>query len=289
MNKNTKFYLPSFQGYGDFVVTLHIFKMFDNKKSNIRILSSNSCKTLSNELKVNNVVDFINIAGPNGYPSFIDIKRQGLILGLKSLFDIRKKLSLLKKNRLIVFHSYQLKEILIGYGQNSIFLKGSHNIYMQYENFFKDYFTINNLSSNRKDPSEKKVTIFPISQNPLKSFSNKLQHILSSQLENLGINYEFIYLHGEEIGRKNVNNVKVINKTFSDLVQVIQNANLIITCDSLPAHLGEYLDKNVFVLSKKENKYWLPPQAYKLSQYLTFDEIYENNTLPNKLNKFIRN
>ena len=78
MNKNTKYYLPSFQGYGDFIVTLHIFKMFDNKIK-YKILSSNSCKILSNELKVNGFVDFIDIEGPNGYPSFIDIKRQGLV------------------------------------------------------------------------------------------------------------------------------------------------------------------------------------------------------------------
>ena len=283
-----KYYLPSFQGYGDFVICLYILKLFDDDKNSIRVIASDNCRDLGNSLGMNSFIDYINISGPNGYPSFIDIRRQGIILGLKNLIDIRNKISELKKNK-IIFHSFKLKESLIGLGKNTKFLKGNDNIYLNYIKFFKkNNYKENYIKSDKRNKKETniKVKIFPVSQNNFKSIPYEIQIKLSNILDQLNIDHEFIYLTGEEIGFEKITRKKILNKTFDDLTNEIKISNFIISCDSLTAHLGEYFNKEVFVLFSRPNKYWLPLSAHELENWATFDNVLNKSKFISTISTF---
>jgi ADP-heptose:LPS heptosyltransferase len=57
------------------------------------------------------------------------------------------------------------------------------------------------------------------------------------------------------------------------LVEVISNSDLVISADSLPSHLSEFLHIPIFVSTPAPKPYWLPKSSYKTSGWATFSDI----------------
>jgi ADP-heptose:LPS heptosyltransferase len=64
-----------------------------------------------------------------------------------------------------------------------------------------------------------------------------------------------------------------VERSFEALVAAIAAADVIISSDSLPAHIAGYVGRPMFVVTPEFNRYWLPSQAFSADSTATFDDL----------------
>ena len=75
---------------------------------------------------------------------------------------------------------------------------------------------------------------------------------------------------------------------FDSLVKSIKEFDLIVSADSLPAHIAEYFGINVFVFSPVDNHYWLPKSAFLNGAYAKFDEVIKFKKWLSRIKRIIK-
>ena len=61
-------------------------------------------------------------------------------------------------------------------------------------------------------------------------------------------------------------------RNFSSLIDAVSGSDLVVTADSLPGHLAEYLDVPAYVVSPKDNLYWLPLSCFTNGGWSRFED-----------------
>ena len=116
------------------------------------------------------------------------------------------------------------------------------------------------------------VRVIPFSSARNKNFDILVLTKVVRCLEYFGINYEVIYLKGDQVyDLKHVHTV--IEKNFYALAAKLQDAAFNISCDSLPAHLSSFYNVETLVLLPEGNLYGLPLNSYLSKNYLTFEDF----------------
>ena len=102
------------------------------------------------------------------------------------------------------------------------------------------------------------------------------QHVIDQLycvLRKYNIHVQVLLLSGESVEDSSGLEVTQIPLGFSGLISKLKQADLIVSADSLTAHLGEYLSKPTFVVSPSPNPYWLPYSAYSDSGCAVFGDL----------------
>jgi ADP-heptose:LPS heptosyltransferase len=81
-----------------------------------------------------------------------------------------------------------------------------------------------------------------------------------------------VLLEGEDIPLPEKIRPVRLPRSFQNLVAVMRESDLVITADSLPAHLGEYLQIPQFTFIPTPKDYMLPQFAYEAKGWTTFDQ-----------------
>jgi hypothetical protein len=84
------------------------------------------------------------------------------------------------------------------------------------------------------------------------------------QLGRAGLRPLVIALDGEKLDLPAGAPVRRIERNFGAVSAAVCSSALVVSADSVPAHLAEYFDVPTYVLSPAPNEYWLP-----LSSFLT--------------------
>jgi ADP-heptose:LPS heptosyltransferase len=169
-----------------------------------------------------------------------------------------------------------LLSLFIGDFQSFIHTNG--NVYDSYAQKFS--VSTNDLLFESKS-AYKKILILPESRKPSKAFSisfiNKLVSVLSVSNDSIRVGYFKNIPDNRPTGAS-----LVTHTAFSDLITIIKDADLVITADSLPAHLSQLLSKPHFIFyAGKPNEEWLTPFAHK---YNSFATIGDTSKLLNYIN-----
>src|SRR3546814_823984 len=75
-----------------------------------------------------------------------------------------------------------------------------------------------------------------------------------------------------------------IPRNFGAMVGALKDVSLVISSDSMPAHMAEFLQKPVFVLSPVPNPYWLPLASFQTSAWSLFEDAKSD---PSVLDPFV--
>lgn len=172
----------------------------------------------------------------------------------------------------------------------SFFISGLNYFVHERDNVYDSYaqkFSVstNDLLFEPKGPC-KKILILPESRKPSKAFSvsfiNKIVSVLTAN-NHSGSNHAISVGYFKSIPSNVPTGASLITHTaFSDLISIINDADLVITADSLPAHLSQLLNKPHFIFYAGEpNKEWLTPFANK---YNSFATIGDTSKLLNYIN-----
>ena len=132
-----------------------------------------------------------------------------------------------------------------------------------------------NLSFEAQGPYNK-ILILPESRKPSKAFSvsfiNKLVSALSANIHS-GSNHAISVGYFKNIPAAAPTSATLLTHTaFKDLIALINDADLVVTADSLPAHLSQLLNKPHFIFYVgKPNREWLTPFASKYNSFASID------------------
>ncbi len=260
----------SVKAYGDFVIALNAISNFGSPDD--ILLCGDHLRPLSNALKSNvNTIWLGTIE--RDMPALFDCRKNGFINALKSLYFIRHKLlSTSDYDDYLIFDSMGVRQFMVSLGRNVKFLsKSSPNIYINYQNFFNSNFS-SDLEKLKIKKTNYTVCIFPDSRLSYKAIKKDVLLTISKYLGSKNIEYNIVfvakdrYFHG-------AHHRSIVIEGFDKLVDIINQHDVIISSDSLPAHIAELFSKPVFVLSPIENQYWLPRSSFDFSWHSTFDNL----------------
>jgi ADP-heptose:LPS heptosyltransferase len=139
----------------------------------------------------------------------------------------------------------------------------SGNVYDSYLSLFKvDH---DEMCYEPAENDIRKVIIFPESRKPTKAFSADFVQKLIQQLQYKNLEVELAFFRSQPYEVP----VKVhLHDTFDDLLALIDQADEIITADSLPAHLAQLFAKPHVVYYAKEVDFeWVTPYARHAKAY----------------------
>lgn len=287
------------KGFGDFIIGAYFLKgLSQDDAKNVRILTTPRIAVLADVINLPIPLSVLDLPGTNAPPLF-EVRTKGLLEAIKSGLEIKNAISDLNSQNPIsgelIFDKISLRERYISKGYKTLSLpKNYDNIYRAYDHLMRQ---LNFCAPPLTEPPENinnsgsdLIGVFPISRSEEKDIPASVLHLLNELFEREGKKLK-IYLFPDQLSRfKEVKNITAISKDFVTLIEHIRAHRIIISADSLPAHLAQYFNIPVFVLTQKNNPYWLPIGSLEKGRYCNFvDILKETQSSKDKLVKFLMN
>src|SRR5437879_5936112 len=237
------YYLP-IRSFGDFIITASIIKFNSIRK--IPIILPDYHIELFNAIDGGRFFDIKDTISLTNQPALFEMYKvkdreniKRLIIDMGTLY---KKLNS-SKHYLLDFRSRRLS-----YVKAKLSWPGTNqNMYASKCKLFEKHYSLSNLSPFPEIimPSGKlnKVVIFPESRVKDKEIGSKLIHQIIESFDSKFIVARFSKQRSEE------NMITYSN--FTELINIINEADLVISADSLPYHLANFYGKPHFVIYKK--------------------------------------
>lgn len=274
------------RAYGDFVILLQAL-LESPQKNKYSLIASKHLEPLYQELtliiNVSNIqIQFINFGITNTQLSLFTNKH---ILSLNTLNELKEIKNFVKQNPNTEGTDYieQDKRIglfnaITGLDFNSII--SNEPVYTSYAKFFEIQNTkIEEVKVGDNKLNSKKVLLFPDTRQTKKNIPSSLINKLENEIAAKGYSLEIAYFKqvpdiATTINEKSASakNNKVVYDNFKTLIQLIQDAELILGADSLPVHLAYLLKKPHYILYP--NGYpqlFMTPYAQINNRFGTFD------------------
>jgi ADP-heptose:LPS heptosyltransferase len=269
-------HILALRSYGDYVILLNSIKHADLNQD-VKIIASNHLKplheALSADFSTNFEFIFKDFGIKNGLMAFFTNK---FFFSFNTIFEILKLknyIKNLKTNDDKLFLEHQSRKFLL----NLFLTKKLHHLYKignVYDSFgrFFGFETIDKTFQLSEVRSKNKVLIFPDSRKKHKVINEETLNQLSTLLTNLSLDFkiaQFGQINNENSQLKN----QIVYKDFKDLIILIKDCDFVISSDSVPVHIAEFLEKqHVILYNDKINYNWLTPFAKKYNMYTTFKE-----------------
>lgn len=255
------------KAYGDFAIAISCLeKAIINGCS---IIAGDHLRPLGIALASNVGCEFVT-TGDVGVPALFDARKKGLIAAASSAMAVRGALAKRQTAKPLIFDRVGLREKFVAGGSPIIRLPPAPNIYLAYEQIL-GHSPDGDLKITGDLP--RSLSIFPASRIPAKDIPAWLVARVLEAADRAGIHAEVILLEGERSDLiKSGMRCRIVEKSFPSLVGATKACDVIVTADSLPAHLAEYGDIPVFVLTPKPNEYWMPRSAYQRGTWAVFDD-----------------
>jgi ADP-heptose:LPS heptosyltransferase len=108
---------------------------------------------------------------------------------------------------------------------------------------------------------------------------------LVEQLLQAGMTCEVIELAGEGYALPAGLPVHRLERNFGALIEAVRGSSLVITADSLPGHLAEYFGLPAYIVTPRENSYWLPLSCFNDHAWSLFED---EESFPHWLSEHLR-
>jgi ADP-heptose:LPS heptosyltransferase len=250
------------RAYGDFVILLQAL-LESPQKNKYSLFASKHLQPLYQELAL--VIDlssiqiqFIDFGISNTQLSLFTNKH---LLSINTLKELKQIKNFVKQNPNEEGQDYIEQDKRIGLfnaitGLNFNSIISTEQVYTSYAKFFenKELQKEGQVAENNKLNS-KKVLLFPDTRQAKKNIPSSLINKLENEIASKGYTLEIAYFKqvpdiattNKEKGAS-INNNKVVYTNFKTLIQLIQDAELILGADSLPIHLAYLLKKAHYIL-----------------------------------------
>lgn len=263
------------KAFGDFVIASGAIKRINlsDKLELPKIIVGEHVRSLASALKLEQSVHFIGDKTWKDVPAAFDVRKRGAYAAFKSIFEIRRLLKSSPAEAHLIFDKLGWRERFIGYGFQLHELSESYgNIYIAYDNFLQSLgfeVDVKFHCSGRID----RAIIIPGARMSHRIIPSQVISAYVHELARRNIQSEVVVLEGETIDIPSNVNLRRIPREFVMLIEEISNSDLVISADSLPSHLSEYLHVPIFVSTPAPKPYWLPRSSYKTTGWATFSDI----------------
>jgi ADP-heptose:LPS heptosyltransferase len=269
-------HILALRSYGDYVILLNSIKHAGIKES-IKIVVSNHLKPLHEALNANFSANFEFIFKDFGIKNgLLGFFTNRYFFSLNTFFEIFK-LSIFIKNLSIneekVFLEHSARKTLLNLflGKKLQHLYKDGNVYDAFGCFF-DFKPNDKTFQMPKFHSTNKVLIFPDSRKKNKVINEETMKQLCSNLTHLNVDFKIAKFGSLKNENSQLDN-QIVYRDFEELVLLIRDCDFVISSDSVPVHIAEFLEKQHMILyNDKVNYNWLTPFAKKHHMFTTFKE-----------------
>lgn len=280
------------KSYGDLTITAAALRLLSPTDSErCGLLIANHLSDLSVELAPNCVTKTLD-NGESGVPAFFDLKRCGLRAGFISARKLRRAVLGASAKPTLVFDRISWRERYLIGKHEAVELPAANNIYAAYESFMAHTFPSASFSPASVTMNSKSlalptsyVGIFPCSRVSAKTIPAEVVAKIVRICNNNGIDPVIVLLNGEVFPILQGVRCERILRRFDAINSKIGELHAVITADSLPAHLAEYSNRPVYVVSPKPNEYWLPASAFRGDHWGLFADA---DAMTESLGRFLR-
>jgi len=251
------------RSFGDFTIAISVLRNCSSLHDYV-FYASVHLEPLYHDLKdslsdIDLNIQFIDFGIRKKVFGYFTNKHSVELHSFKELMKLKKWLSGMKDEEL--FFEQRRKQWMI-----SPFLGGTFPyIHKKSSNIYDSYLRHFWVSSDKwafpapQSTEIHKILVLPESRKKSKSFHPTFIHELASSLMNQGFDITTAFF--KNIPTNPAGKV-AMHDSFSDLISLIQAADLVITADSLPAHLSQLLHRPHFVYyDGKPNPEWMTPYA----------------------------
>lgn len=267
-------YLLQLKAFGDFVIaTAAGERVAASERARIRMAIGRHLRPLCHAIAPQlDVTELTNME--TGVPTLFDVRRAGIAASLRSAWNVRRSVanSALPSDALILMDHIGFRErFAIGSRASVSFPAGTPNIYAGYEALLRDAgFTLTPVR-NKDRFAPQRVGIFPGSRIAAKNLPPDLVSRVMAESRGRGLETQLFLLDGErsdlEAGELPH---RIVPRSFTALCDAIASVDLVISADSLPAHLAERAGKDVFVFTPRPNAFWMPPSVLRHDRWSLF-------------------
>jgi len=272
----TSIYVSALKSFGDFTIALRSLERIAESSdvSTPVLLAGQHLHSLAAALEAERRVRFIGDSSWADVPAAFNVGKRGKVAAIRSLFELRGELKALDKGSSVVFDRIGLRERFIAHGHRQISLPSEcDNIYEAYSTLFAQLgYQVTPATAPHANVVRKAVLV-PGSRIPRKALPVGVVTSIHSQLSARGIEVTAVKLEGESVDVPADVPAITLPRSFAALVSVVRTSDMVISADSLSAHLGEYYHLPTFVVTPVPNRYWLPPVALGNHAWATFDNL----------------
>jgi len=277
-------HILALRSYGDYVILLNSIKHADVKE-NVKIVVSSHLKPLHESLSTNvpSNFEFIfkDFGIKNGLMGFFTNRHFFSLNSIFEIFKLSNYIKSLKINEEKVYLEHSARKFLLNLflGKKLHHLYKNGNVYDVIGRFF-------GLESNDKTfqlsevHSKSKVLIFPDSRIKHKVINEATMEQLSLELTRLKVDFKIAKFGALKNENSQLAN-QIVYSDFKALVLLIEECDFLISSDSVPVHIAEFIGKQHLILyNDKINYNWLTPFAKKYQMFTTFKDT------PTFINKY---
>ena len=269
-------HILALRSYGDYVILLNSIKHADVKES-VKIVVSSHLKPLHEALSpsFSKNIEFIfkDFGVKNGLMGFFTNRH---FFSLNSIFEILKLsnyIKSLKINEEKIYLEHSARKILLNLflGKKIDHLYKNGNVYDALGRFFS--LNSNDITFQLSEvPSKSKVLIFPDSRKKHKVINTETMKQLCSNLTHLNVDFKIAKFGSLKNENSHLEN-QIVYSDFKELVVLIKDCDFVISSDSVPVHIADFLEKqHMIIYNDNVNYNWLTPFAKKHHMYTTFKE-----------------
>ena len=277
------------RAYGDFVILLQAL-LESPQKNKYTIIASKHLQPLYEELALvinftSIQIQFIDFGIANTQLSLFTNKH---LLSLNTIKELKQIKNFVKQNPNKDGTDYIEQDKRIGLfnaitGLNFNSIISTDFVYSTYVKFFENSTIQKEISKesetlNNNKLNTKKVLLFPDTRQAKKNIPISLITKLENEIASKGYTLEIAYFkQAPDIATSNndkgaLNSNKVVYTNFKTLIQLINDAELILGADSLPIHLAYLLNKPHYILYPNGyTQLFMTPYAQINNRFGTFD------------------
>lgn len=268
--------LLQLKAFGDFVIaTTAGERVTVSERPAIRMAISRHLRPLCHAIAPQ--LEVIELANTEtGVPSLFDVRRNGVTAALRSAWNVRRSVanSLLARDAVILMDSIKARErFVIGSRTGVSFPAETTNIYAGYEALLREAGFTLEMARNKDARAPQRVGIFPGSRIAAKNLPPDLVACIMAEGSGRGVETQLFLLDGErsdlEAGKLPYT---IVQRSFTALRDAIASVDLVISADSLPAHLAERAGRGVFVFTPRPNPFWMPPSVLRHDRWSLFED-----------------
>ena len=254
--------IASFKAFGDFVIVHSIVSAIREHRNRVRILAGSHLDALAEIMPGGVTVTRVELRDQLVPPLF-DARLRGPAAALRSGLELRKALTRVERrpHETLVVDRACWRSRWIGRSWPVVGVHGvAPNVYAGYARSLDERGFPVSLDSAPHPLRGRRVGVFPGSRLARKAIPADVLHAIVRAIEAAGFSANVIRIDGEAP----IDGVPftTIPRTFRNLLDALASVDVVVSADSLPAHLGECFGRRVFVASPTPNHYWLPHRCF---------------------------
>lgn len=254
------------KSFGDFVIaTAAAERVAEDARDRVEIAIGTHLQALRDALASSVRTVFLDTKEA-GVPALFDLRKKGLAAATRSAFDLRQAIagSALEPSTVMLLDRRSARERFILGGRRAATIHNARNIYAGYDQLMSEAGLRPRLPTARDHSVPLSAGIFPGSRLTEKNLPPDLVRDALAELERHGIPHKLFLLDGERPDLEASGlPFERVPRQFSAMCDAVSRCQLVVSADSLPAHLAERAGAEVFLFTPKPNEFWMPPSVFE--------------------------